>query len=103
MECQAAVAVLTVPVMLAFIGALISLADMLWSGKSYTQRQWIGGPILGSATCAIAGGIFHFVPNIGLPAVIALGCGFGLMGHVYIRRKLIDQTDKFTGDKDDRS
>lgn len=93
-ECQLIVQTVGVPVLLAFIGALISLAEMLWNAQAYTKRQLFGGSILGAATSAIAGGIFHFVPNITMPVVIALGCIFGLLGHVYVRNALMKRVDK---------
>lgn len=103
MECQPMITAIVVPVILAFIGALISVAEMMWSAREYTRRQYLGGSILGAATCAIAGGILHFIPTISISAVIALGCIFGLLGHSYIKNALMRKADEQLklGDKED--
>ena len=94
MECLTIANTIAVPVLLAFIGALISFAEMLWNSQEYTRRQYIGGTILGAATSAVAGGILHFIPNLSMSSVISLGCIFGLLGHVYVRNALIKRVDR---------
>lgn len=94
MDCQPIIQMATTLLVLITIGGLIGLAEMLWSGKNYTNRQLFGGTILGSATSAIAGGILHFVPNISMIALVSLGCVFGLLGHAYIRDAVMKRVNK---------
>lgn len=105
MDCQPIIQVAIVLLILSTVGGLIGLAEMLWSGKSYTNRQLLGGTILGSATSAIAGGVLHFVPNMSMIAVISLGCILGLLGHTYIRNAVMKKvnTQFKLGDDDDES
>lgn len=82
--------VFAIPLLLACIGALIALAKVLLSNDPLTPRLIVGTCILGAATSAIAGGILHFVPNLAPAGVVALGCVFGLLGHLYVEDRFKD-------------
>lgn len=91
----------TIPLLLAFIGGLIALGKGLLTEPALVPRVLVGLTILGAATSALAGGVLHFVPNLPLPAIISLGCGIGLLGHVFIEdsmkkyaRRFLDKGDK---------
>lgn len=82
-----------IPILLSFIGALIALAKCLLIEQPLKPRFVVGSTILGAATSAIAGGVLHFVPNLSPPAIVALGCVLGLMGHAYIEGALKKSTN----------
>lgn len=90
---------LVIPLLLAFIGALIALGKGLISEPPLTSRVLVGLALLGAATSAIAGGMLHFVPNLSPPAIIALGCSMGLVGHVFIENSLKQFSKNFMKNK----
>ena len=80
--------IIVIPILLACIGATIALAKILLTEDPLKPRIVVGRCILGAATSALAGGVLHFVPNLSTPAVVAIGCALGLLGHVYIEENL---------------